>query len=104
MARVSDSETYLSRHYIRPAIRRTVFAGSQRTAQGERYSLETPSSMEVCGSYYQQNILTASALGCGRFFEGTAQEMHTALNKTLASLPNDTKVFVCFHLPISRSP
>ncbi|KAI1404575.1 hydroxyacylglutathione hydrolase [Hypoxylon fuscum] len=31
--------------------------------------------------------------GCGRFFEGTAEEMHTALNKTLASLPDDTKVF-----------
>jgi hydroxyacylglutathione hydrolase len=32
--------------------------------------------------------------GCGRFFEGTAQEMETALNKTLASLPDDTKVYV----------
>ncbi|KAK5094305.1 Cytoplasmic glyoxalase II [Exophiala xenobiotica] len=31
--------------------------------------------------------------GCGRFFEGTATEMNTALNKTLASLPDDTKVF-----------
>jgi hydroxyacylglutathione hydrolase len=31
--------------------------------------------------------------GCGRFFEGTPEEMHTALNKTLASLPDDTKVY-----------
>ncbi|KAI3323062.1 Las1-domain-containing protein [Xylariaceae sp. AK1471] len=31
--------------------------------------------------------------GCGRFFEGNAEEMHTALNKTLGSLPDDTKVF-----------
>ncbi|PMD46322.1 hydroxyacylglutathione hydrolase [Hyaloscypha variabilis F] len=31
--------------------------------------------------------------GCGRFFEGTAEEMHTALNKTLASVPDDTKVY-----------
>ncbi|EMR65820.1 putative hydroxyacylglutathione hydrolase protein [Eutypa lata UCREL1] len=31
--------------------------------------------------------------GCGRFFEGTAAEMHTALNKTLAALPDDTKVY-----------
>ncbi|KAL7625407.1 Cytoplasmic glyoxalase II [Parahypoxylon ruwenzoriense] len=31
--------------------------------------------------------------GCGRFFEGTAEEMHTALNRTLASLPDDTKVY-----------
>lgn len=32
--------------------------------------------------------------GCGRFFEGTAEEMHKALNVTLASLPDDTKVYV----------
>nr|POF21082.1 putative hydroxyacylglutathione hydrolase [Quercus suber] len=31
--------------------------------------------------------------GCGRFFEGTAEEMDAALNKTLAALPDDTKVF-----------
>ncbi|KAI1076267.1 Las1-domain-containing protein [Whalleya microplaca] len=31
--------------------------------------------------------------GCGRFFEGTAEEMHIALNKTLASLPDDTKAY-----------
>lgn len=31
--------------------------------------------------------------GCGRFFEGTAEEMHTALNKTLSALPEDTVVF-----------
>jgi len=31
--------------------------------------------------------------GCGRFFEGTAEEMHTALNKTLVSIPDDTKVY-----------
>ena len=32
--------------------------------------------------------------GCGRFFEGTAAEMHRALNEVLASLPDDTKVYV----------
>ncbi|MCJ1433267.1 Cytoplasmic glyoxalase II [Xylographa pallens] len=31
--------------------------------------------------------------GCGRFFEGTPAEMDTALNKTLAALPDDTKVY-----------
>lgn len=31
--------------------------------------------------------------GCGRFFEGTAKEMHKALNTTLAALPDDTKVY-----------
>jgi hydroxyacylglutathione hydrolase len=38
--------------------------------------------------------LTPVLLGCGRFFEGTPEEMHTALNKTLASVPDDTKVYV----------
>ncbi|KAH0367571.1 Metallo-hydrolase/oxidoreductase, partial [Aureobasidium melanogenum] len=30
---------------------------------------------------------------CGRFFEGNAEEMHKALNETLAALPDDTKVY-----------
>jgi len=35
-------------------------------------------------------------LGCGRFFEGKPEEMHVALNKTLASLPDETVVYVRF--------
>ncbi|EUC49955.1 hypothetical protein COCMIDRAFT_83160 [Bipolaris oryzae ATCC 44560] len=31
--------------------------------------------------------------GCGRFFEGNPEQMHKALNETLAALPDDTKVF-----------
>jgi len=31
--------------------------------------------------------------GCGRFFEGTGEDMHKALNVTLAGLPDDTRVF-----------
>ncbi|KAK5122047.1 hypothetical protein LTR85_004293 [Meristemomyces frigidus] len=31
--------------------------------------------------------------GCGRFFEGTPEEMDKALNDTLAALPDDTKVY-----------
>ncbi|KAI0471068.1 beta-lactamase-like protein [Xylariaceae sp. FL0804] len=31
--------------------------------------------------------------GCGRFFEGNAKEMNTALNEKLSSLPDDTKVY-----------
>jgi len=31
--------------------------------------------------------------GCGRFFEGTPNEMNTALNDVLSSLPDDTKVY-----------
>ncbi len=51
--------------------------------------------MEVSEVVLQQCIYSWY-LGCGRFFEGTAEEMHTALNKTLASLPDDTKVYVGF--------
>lgn len=32
--------------------------------------------------------------GCGRFFEGTAAEMHIALNAVLSSLPNNTVIYV----------
>lgn len=44
----------------------------------------------------QKVVFTGDTLfhaGCGKFFEGNAEEMNTALNKTLAALPNDTKVF-----------
>ncbi|KAJ3381553.1 hypothetical protein HDU84_005012 [Entophlyctis sp. JEL0112] len=44
-------------------------------------------------------VLTGDTLfigGCGRFFEGTAEEMHTSLNTILASLPDDTEVY-CGH-------
>lgn len=34
--------------------------------------------------------------GCGRFFEGTADQMYDALVKKLGSLPDDTKVY-CGH-------
>ncbi|KAF7988698.1 hypothetical protein HCN44_001271 [Aphidius gifuensis] len=34
--------------------------------------------------------------GCGRFFEGTAQQMYTALVEKLGSLPDKTKVY-CGH-------
>lgn len=34
--------------------------------------------------------------GCGRLFEGTAAELHHALNHVLAALPDDTRVY-CGH-------
>jgi len=34
--------------------------------------------------------------GCGRFFEGTAEQMHHALNEVIAGLPDETKVY-CGH-------
>lgn len=39
---------------------------------------------------------TLFAGGCGRFFEGTADQMYQALIKVLGSLPDDTKVY-CGH-------
>jgi hydroxyacylglutathione hydrolase len=36
---------------------------------------------------------TLFVAGCGRFFEGTAEEMHKALNQTLGSLPEDTLTY-----------
>jgi len=44
----------------------------------------------------QRAVFTGDTLfvgGCGRFFEGTAEEMDTALNQVLGSLPADTKVY-----------
>ena len=48
-------------------------------------------------SKYEYRTLMWVNLGCGRFFEGTAEEMNTALNKTLAAVPDDTKVYVSCH-------
>lgn len=33
-------------------------------------------------------------VGCGKFFEGNAAEMHEALNNRLGALPEDTVVYV----------
>ncbi|KAK9239496.1 beta-lactamase-like protein [Lipomyces kononenkoae] len=46
---------------------------------GDNKAVFTGDTLFICGS--------------GRFFEGTPVEMDTALNKVLASLPDDTKVF-----------
>ncbi|KAA8572799.1 hypothetical protein EYC84_003378 [Monilinia fructicola] len=48
------------------------------------------------GEGVKKAVFTGDTLfhgGCGRFFEGTAEEMHTALNKTLAAVPDDTFVY-----------
>ena len=44
----------------------------------------------------QRAVFTGDTLfigGCGRFFEGDATQMHTALNQKIAKLPEDT---VCY--------
>lgn len=47
----------------------------------------------------QRAVFTGDTLfvaGCGRFFEGTAQDMYTSLITILSKLPSDTKVY-CGH-------
>lgn len=47
----------------------------------------------------ERSVFTGDTLfiaGCGRFFEGTAEQMNRNLNVILAGLPNDTKVY-CGH-------
>ncbi|KAL7267918.1 Cytoplasmic glyoxalase II [Rhizina undulata] len=64
-------------------------------------ALRTPCHTQDSVCYFVQDgddkaVFTGDTLfiaGCGRFFEGTGEEMHKALNKILASLPDDTKVF-----------
>lgn len=48
------------------------------------------------GLLINSNARADIILGCGRFFEGTPEEMDTALNKTLGGLPDDAKVYVSF--------
>lgn len=73
---------------------------------GEERVVFTGDTLFIGGTYLRTRTCSSSSSmvetspvliidkGCGRFFEGTPTEMHTALNKTLAALPNDTKVYV----------
>lgn len=82
---------------------------------GEERVVFTGDTLFIAGMYlpfldnsdYIGLALCLYIIGCGRFFEGTAPEMHKALNETLASLPDDTKVFVrcildysCLYFPV----
>jgi hydroxyacylglutathione hydrolase len=61
--------------------------------------LDIPGHTRAHVAYYGAGALfcgdTLFACGCGRLFEGTAQQMYTSLSK-LAALPDDTKVY-CGH-------
>ncbi|KAL1925454.1 uncharacterized protein VTP21DRAFT_337 [Calcarisporiella thermophila] len=67
-------------------------------------SLHTPCHTKGSVSFFledgeQRAVFTGDTLflgGCGRFFEGTAEQMQRSLNEVLASLPDDTKVY-CGH-------
>lgn len=56
------------------------------------YFVQTPASDDKV-------VFTGDTLflsGCGRFFEGTAEQMYSALVEKLSKLPDETKVF-CGH-------
>lgn len=66
-------------------------------------AIHTPCHTQDSICYYvkdrttnEEAVFTGDTLfnaGCGRFFEGDAQQMDVALNEKLASLPASTKVF-----------
>lgn len=64
-------------------------------------AVHTPCHTQDSICYYMEDstgkaVFTGDTLfisGCGRFFEGNAAEMHEALNKRLADLPDDTVVY-----------
>lgn len=66
-------------------------------------ALHTPCHTQDSICYYvkdshtgQKAVFTGDTLftsGCGRFFEGSAEQMNSALNKVLASLPKETVVY-----------
>ncbi|KAI9738003.1 MAG: Cytoplasmic glyoxalase II [Cirrosporium novae-zelandiae] len=64
-------------------------------------ALHTPCHTQDSICYFMEDgsdraVFTGDTLfigGCGRFFEGNAEEMYIALNSILASLPDDTKVY-----------
>ncbi|CAO1634254.1 unnamed protein product [Parajaminaea phylloscopi] len=60
------------------------------------YLEDKRSAADLPAGEVKRAVFTGDTLfisGCGRFFEGTAEEMHVALNRTLASLPEDTLVY-----------
>ena len=86
---------YYSGVCIPPAILKTQSASSSRTRRrtSEGFSpgsLFSPALLdETIPTLCSDTLFLA---GCGRFFEGTAEEMHAALTH-LGKLPDDTLVF-----------
>ncbi|TQS32203.1 hypothetical protein Golomagni_07490, partial [Golovinomyces magnicellulatus] len=82
---------------------------SQTPAHGETFKIgditvkgvHTPCHTQDSICYFMEDstgkvVFTGDTLfisGCGRFFEGKPEEMHEALNKRLAALPDDTVVY-----------
>jgi hydroxyacylglutathione hydrolase len=85
-----------------PALTQPVGGGdvAEIAALGIAFSvLDIPGHTRAHVAYYGAGALfcgdTLFACGCGRVFEGTAEQMHASLQR-LAALPDDTKVY-CGH-------
>jgi len=88
-----------------PAISKTVAHGDSFTVGDMKVTaLHTPchTTGHICYRVQSNasdagHVFTGDTLfvgGCGKFFEGTAREMHKNLAETLGKLPKDTKVWV----------
>lgn len=82
-----------------PSHEETIHLGDDLTIR----ALHTPCHTQDSICYFVEDsktgeraVFTGDTLfisGCGRFFEGTGKEMNYSLNKVLAALPKDTRVY-----------
>lgn len=88
------------------ATHRIVFATLWKIALARQSSREIHSLLAVRMMPDFSNLLVTDGMnllrwaGCGRFFEGTPEQMHEALNVRLAGLPDDTVVYVRGYWPL----
>lgn len=79
-------------YYVQDGDEKAVFTGDTLFHAGTyRAAVLFNYDSQVCIIAANKNAILFK--GCGKFFEGTPEEMHKALNTTLASLPDDTKVY-----------
>ncbi|KAN0060476.1 Cytoplasmic glyoxalase II [Thecaphora frezii] len=89
--------THQQRFPLFPNVDVTALSTPCHTQDSICYYLHSPTASASAGEV-EHAVFTGDTLfisGCGRFFEGTAAEMHTSLS-TLASLPPTTLVY-CGH-------
>ncbi len=102
LARRYAIPVYGPAHEPIPAITHRLEDGSrlELAELGLRFeAIATPGHTRGQINYYGHSLLfcgdTLFSAGCGRLFEGTAEQMHASLSR-LAALPEDTKVY-CGH-------
>lgn len=85
-----------------PGMNITLSEGSNFSFGGEKIEIfETPGHTKghICFYFTESKILFAGdllfAMGCGRAFEGTAEELYNSLQK-IKALPHETKIY-CGH-------